>query len=48
MAADLGVPTHRVLYAIRTRKIASAFRVGLYRVFDADGFRLVGEALKRR
>lgn len=45
MATDLGVPTYRVLYVIATRKIEPDGRIGHYRIFGADGFRKVSEAI---
>jgi len=45
MANDLKVPTHRVLYAISTRKIEPSGRIGHYRIFGSDEFRKVSEAI---
>ena len=45
IAQHLGVREHRVLYAIRTRKISAAGRAGLYRLYDGRGVLAVGRAL---
>lgn len=44
-AAELGEPLHRVRYAVDTRKIEPAGRVGVYRVFDDAGVEKIRQAL---
>lgn len=52
LAADLGVPLHRVLYILRTRHhirpIASAGRLRLYDIAAASALRQELEAIRAR
>lgn len=45
MAADLGVPKHRVEYVIRSRGIRESARAGQFRLYGRDAFRAVADAL---
>lgn len=45
LAADLGAPLHRVIYAIRSRKIAPARRAGRYRLYGPAELKLIVAAL---
>ena len=46
MAADMGVPIHRVEYVIKARRIKVSALAGKYRLFDRAAVALVAEALK--
>lgn len=46
IAAALGVPVHRVTYAIRSRKIRESFRAGGVRLFDAAASQRIADALR--
>ena len=46
IATHFDVPTHRVLYIVRTRGIAPADRAGNARVFDDAAVGLIGNALR--
>lgn len=46
IAAALEVPSHRVAYAIRTRRIPHAGRAGRMRLYDRDGVRQIADALR--
>lgn len=37
IADEVGVPFHKVDYAIQRRRVTEAARVGIVRLFDADG-----------
>jgi len=45
IAERFGIREHRVLYAIRTRKIKAVGRAGLYRLYDIKGVLAIGRAL---
>lgn len=46
VAEHLGVPLHRVEYAIVSRQVRPAGRAGNLRLFDAEGVRQIAEALE--
>ena len=42
----LGEQEHRILYAIRSRRIRPLYRLGVARIFGPDAIPLIREALK--
>ncbi len=47
IAALLGTTTHRVKYAVEQSRIKPAMRVGIIRVWSAEGFHQIKDALAR-
>ena len=47
IAARLGVPTHRVDYAVRTYSIKPIARAGILRVFSEDQIGRIAAAVRR-
>jgi len=48
IARELGVPLHRVQYAVLARSIKPAGRAGMLRLFDARAVEQIAGALRTR